>query len=117
MQLFVVRFAEKLEKTTSRLLNAIGGNADLCKSTEAKKVPADYLEWVISNYNEKLIPISSVEKALNYVNLNADDLEDLSEERLEEDESFDEVATEEVLQDEKLYDKKFSYHRVKTELA
>ena len=35
----------------------------------------------------------------------------------EEDESFDEIATEEVLQDEKLYDKKFSYHRVKTELA
>lgn len=82
---------EKLEKTTSRLLNAIGGNADLCKSTEAKKVPADYLEWVISNYNEKLIPISSVEKALNYVNLNADDLEDLSEERPEEDESFDDL--------------------------
>jgi len=46
---------EKLENTATRLLNAINGNVDLCKSTEAKKVPADYLEWVISNYNEKLI--------------------------------------------------------------
>lgn len=34
----------------------------------------------------------------------------------EEDESLDEIPSEEVLQDKALYDKKYSYHRVKTEL-
>lgn len=84
---------EKIEKTISRLLNVIGGNIDLCKPTEAKKVPVDYLEWVISNYNEKLIPINSLEKVLNYVELSSKDLdiEDLSEESFEEDESFDDL--------------------------
>lgn len=84
---------EKIEKTISRLLNVICGNIDLCKPTEAKKVPVDYLEWVISNYNEKLIPINSLEKVLNYVELSSKDLdiEDLSEESFEEDESFDDL--------------------------
>ncbi len=74
--------SEKLEKTTSRLLNAINGNINLCKPTEAKKIPTEYLEWVISNYNEKLIPTKSLEAALNYVDLRAEDLEGLSEDEL-----------------------------------
>lgn len=81
---------EKMEKTASKLLNAINGNTDLCKPTEAKKVPADYLEWVISNYNEKLIPFKSLETALNYLDLNAKDFEDISE-QFSEDESFDDL--------------------------
>ncbi len=82
---------EKIEKTISRLLNAINGNVDLCKPAEVKKVPADYLEWVISNYTEKLIPVNSLEKALNYVDLNAEDLENLSEDEFEDDESLDDL--------------------------
>jgi Zn-dependent peptidase ImmA (M78 family) len=82
---------EKLEKTTSRLLNAINGNIDLCKPTKAKKVPAEYLEWVISNYNEKLIPTKSLEAALKYVDLKAEDLEGLSEDEEEDNESFDDL--------------------------
>ena len=69
---------EKIEKTTVKLLNAIKGNADLCKSTEAKKIPAEYLEWVISNYYDKLIPRKSLETALSFVDLNAEDLVDPS---------------------------------------
>ena len=86
---------EKLEKTTSRLLNAINGNIDLCKPTEAKRVPAEYLEWVISNYNEKLIPTKSLEAALKYVDLKAEDLEGLSEDEDEEEdnESFDDLLS------------------------
>jgi Zn-dependent peptidase ImmA (M78 family) len=61
---------EKAERTTTKLLQVINGNADLCKPTEAKKVPAEYLCWVISNYNDKLIPLKSLETALNYVDLN-----------------------------------------------
>lgn len=81
---------EKMEKTASKLLDAINGNAGLCKPTEAKQVPAEFLEWVISNYNEKLIPMKSLESALNYVDLKAEDLDNLSEEP-EEDKSFDDL--------------------------
>ena len=81
---------EKMEKTASKLLDAINGNAGLCKPTEAKQVPAEFLEWVISNYNEKLIPMKSLELALNYVDLKAEDLDNLSEEP-EDDKSFDDL--------------------------
>lgn len=81
---------EKVEKTATKLLNAIQGNADLCKSSEAKKIPAEYLEWVISNYYDKLIPRKSLETALNYVDLNVEDFADLPEE-LKKDESFDDL--------------------------
>lgn len=84
---------EKMMKTTSKLLNAINGNTDLCKSTEAKKVPAEYLEWVISNYKEKLIPLQSLETALNYLDLDAEDFSESLENRSKqfEEESFEDL--------------------------
>jgi len=81
---------EKLEKTTAKLLKAINGNADLCQPAEAKKIPAEYLEWVISNYQEKLIPKKSLETALGYVDLNAEDFE-TGQEEMDEDKSFDDL--------------------------
>lgn len=83
----------KMEITTTRLLKAINGNADLCKPAEAKRVPAEYLEWVISNYNDKLIPMKSLEAALSYVDLTAEDFESLAEES-EEDETLDDLLKE-----------------------
>ncbi len=82
---------EKLEKTISRLLNAINGNVDLCKPTEVKKIPVDYLEWVVSNYIDKLIPINSLEKALNYVDLKVEDLEILSEDEIEDEDDLEDL--------------------------
>jgi Zn-dependent peptidase ImmA (M78 family) len=82
---------EKLEKTATRLLKAINGNLDLCKPTEAKKVPAEYLEWVISNYNDKLVPRKSLESALKYVDLEVEDIEMQSEEEEGVDESFSDL--------------------------
>ncbi|MDD4107105.1 MAG: ImmA/IrrE family metallo-endopeptidase [Prolixibacteraceae bacterium] len=64
---------DKNQRTASRLLRVIGGNVDLCKAADVKKVPAEFLEWVIENYNEKLIPKQSLEKALSYLDLQADD--------------------------------------------
>ena len=80
---------EKMEQTTAKLLNAINGNSDLCRVSLAKKIPAEYLEWVIYNYNEKLIPKKSLETALNYVDLDANDLEDPLDKDIEE--SFDDL--------------------------
>lgn len=82
---------EKLEKTIPRLLNAINGNVDLCKPMEVKKIPEEYLEWVISNYNEKLIPIKSLEAALNYVDLTPEDIKNLSEDEFEDEESLEDL--------------------------
>lgn len=81
---------EKAENTASKLLNTINGNINLCKSTDAKILPAEYLEWAISNYNEKLIPKSSLETALKYVGLTADDL-DLPPEEPETEENLDDL--------------------------
>lgn len=82
---------EKLEKTIPRLLNAINGNVDLCKAMEVKVIPEEYLEWVISNYNEKLIPIQSLETALNYVDLTADDVKNLIDDEFDDEESLEDL--------------------------
>lgn len=81
---------EKMEQTATKLLNVIGGNIELCKTNEAKKVPAEFLEWVISNYNEKLIPKKSLETALNYVDLKVDDVNIMDSPKYEE-ESFEDL--------------------------
>lgn len=81
---------EKIEQTASKLLTVIGGNTELCKSAEAKKIPAEFLEWVISNYNEKLIPKTSLASALNYVDLSPDDV-NLYDSQDNEEESFDDL--------------------------
>ena len=70
---------QKHEETASKLLNAISGNVDLCKPREVKKVPAQYLEWVISNYKDKLIPMKSLEVAFDYLDLKVTDLVSLPE--------------------------------------
>lgn len=81
---------EKIEQTASKLLNVIGGNTELCKSVESKKIPAEFLEWVISNYNEKLIPRTSLASALNYVDLSPDDV-NINDSQDKEEESFDDL--------------------------
>ena len=88
-QLFEKLKLEKMEITTTKLLKAINGNVDLCKPTEAKKVPAEYLEWAISNYNDKLIPKKSLENALSYVDLDAEDFENPAGDVADEDDLDD----------------------------
>ena len=73
--------AEKSENTTERLLSVIGGNVDLCKPSQAIRIPPDYIKWVIENYNNKLIPKKSLDVALGFIGLNSEDFIDRSEER------------------------------------
>lgn len=84
---------DKTEQTASKLLNVIGGNTKLCKAADVKKVPAEFLEWVISNYNEKLIPKTSLAVALNYVDINPDDVNiyDEYEKDEKEEDNFDDL--------------------------
>lgn len=86
---------EKRERTATKFLSIISGNIDLCKSSEVKTIPAEFIEWVISNYNEKLIPIDSLEVALDYVDLKIEDSglfsDECSSDNNEEEESFDDL--------------------------
>jgi hypothetical protein len=78
---------------TSKQLQSYWGykcNTELCKATEVKKVPAVFLEWVIANYNEKLIPKTSLAAALKYVDLSPDDV-DINDGMVDEEESFDDL--------------------------
>jgi hypothetical protein len=81
---------DKIEQTASKLLSVIGGNTELCKATGVKRVPAEFLEWVITNYNEKLIPKTSLAAALNYVDLSPDDV-NINGTHEKEEESFDDL--------------------------
>jgi len=58
--------SEKSQTSVTALLKIINGTTDLCRPTLAKKVPAEFLEWVLYNYHEKLIPKQTLEKALQY---------------------------------------------------
>lgn len=64
----------KIEHTASKLLSVINGNTHLCFSSKIKSVPADFLKWVITNYNEKLIPIKSLNTALSFLDLKPEDV-------------------------------------------
>lgn len=85
---------EKIEKTATKLLKAINGNVDLCTATEVKTVPAEYLEWAISNYKEKLIPKSSLAAALKYVDLDVDDFVEPIAEEEEDDNDIEDLLRE-----------------------
>lgn len=77
--------AEKKEQTATKLLKVTGGNPDLCKSSKEIRIPTEYLDWIFTNYTEKLIPKSKLDEALKYVGIKADDLVD-GPEHLEKDE-------------------------------
>jgi Zn-dependent peptidase ImmA (M78 family) len=80
---------EKIERTATKLLNVIGGNVDLCQPSEVKRIPAEFLEWVISNYSNKLIPRTSLQTALHFVDLDTEDFVDTSGESEDEDDLDD----------------------------
>lgn len=76
---------DKIEHTVTTLLGIIDGNVDLCKKSEVIKIPSEFIEWVISNYKDKLIPFNSLEFALNKIGLKAEDFQIKEEFENEED--------------------------------
>lgn len=60
---------EKLEKTATGLLKAINGNIELSTPSNAKKAPAEFLEYAIHNYNDYLIPFKSLKKVFDFFEL------------------------------------------------
>ena len=67
---------EKSQTSVIRLLAIIDGSASLCQASYIKKVPAEFLEWLISNYDMRLISKETVQRTLDYFGLRADDIVD-----------------------------------------
>lgn len=85
-------FNEKNVLKSNALFKMLNADEKLLRSTEIISVPAQYIEYVTSNYNNDYIPYSSLEKALGLLNKDAEvfkkeikndediDLDDLFEE-------------------------------------
>ena len=66
---YAIRFRlndEKIQKGVSSLLRIIDGSDALCRASNDKRVPFEYMNWVFENYRMKLIPKHTVEKALSF---------------------------------------------------
>ena len=75
-------------KALFKMLNA---DEKLLRSSEVISVPAQYLEYVTSNYNNEYIPYSSLEKALGLLNKDAEVFkkESADEEEIDLDDLFE----------------------------
>lgn len=86
-------FSERQEITSANLFKMIGADNKLLLPSNAIIVPAQYYEFVISNYKNKYIPFSSLQKALNLLGADASVLknEDL---KLDEDIDIEDIFEE-----------------------
>lgn len=67
---------EKNLKKVTNLLRLTGGDVSLNTSSNIKRIPGEYMEWVIYNYNYGIIPQETLEKALAYFDINIEDISD-----------------------------------------
>ncbi len=78
----------KVDLKISNLLRISGNSPDLCFAQNTKKIPLEFFKWVKSNYDQGVIPLETLEKAIEYLgNASIDDL-DISPKENEED-TFD----------------------------
>jgi Zn-dependent peptidase ImmA (M78 family) len=74
------------ETTSAALFKMIGADEKLLRPSDIIKVPAQYYEFVISNYEKDYIPFSSLQNALSLLGLDA---ETLKKENSPKDEDVD----------------------------
>lgn len=60
--------------TSKKLFNMLGADEELLNPAEKLVVPPQYIDYVMSNYENQYIPLSSLKKALNLVNIDTSDL-------------------------------------------
>lgn len=80
-------FDKRNEVTSKALFKQLDADERLLKSTDVIEVPPSYLEYVTSNYYNKNIPYSSLERALAIIGMDASIFN--SEETEEPDREFD----------------------------
>lgn len=83
---------EKNQSKVCNLLRMIGGNSKLNSITNEKKIPSDYMEWVVDNYNRGIIPKETLQKSLGYFDLSIDDISDeIRPKQMDDGESWDDL--------------------------
>lgn len=84
--------SEKNEMRVGNLLRVIGGNCRLNEVSNIIRLPYEYLDYVIYNYNHNAIPIETLEKVLEAYQLTIEDISDkLITPKEEEDSDLDEL--------------------------
>lgn len=86
-------FNEKNIMKSNALFKMLNADEKLLRASEVISVPAKYLEYVTSNYNNDYIPYSSLEKALGLLNKDAEVFKKESEdnEEIDLDDLFEEL--------------------------
>lgn len=83
---------ERNQTRVGNLLKSVGGNGKLNEASYTIDIPYEYIGYVIYNYNHKVIPKETLEKALAYCNLNIEDISDkLVEPEDDEDDDLDDL--------------------------
>lgn len=67
---------EKNNKKVTKLLQMTGGNSKLNLISNEKRIPGQYMDWVVYNYNHGVIPEETLRKSLSYFGLMMDDISD-----------------------------------------
>lgn len=68
--------SEKSERKVSNLLRLTGGNSLLNTVTNEKRIPSEFIGWVIDNYNRGIVPLETLTKALSYIDVSIEDISD-----------------------------------------
>lgn len=82
---------EKNRLRVSRLLRSTGGSGRLNQAGKEIRIPYEYLDYVIYNYNHRAIPLGTLEKALACYELTLDDIRDRLTVSEEEEKDLDEL--------------------------
>jgi Zn-dependent peptidase ImmA (M78 family) len=67
---------EKTEKKVGNLLRSASGNIRLNKASDEIRIPYEYIDYVIYNYNHNAIPRETLERVLEYCKLSIEDISD-----------------------------------------
>lgn len=62
--------------SSKKLFSMLGAEEDLLIPADKLIVPPQYIDYVMSNYENQYIPLSSLKKALSLVNIDTSDLEE-----------------------------------------
>lgn len=67
-------YQEREFYTSKKLFKMLGADEELLNPAEKLVVPPQYIDYVMSNYENQYIPLSSLKNALNLVNIDTSDL-------------------------------------------
>ena len=67
-------YKEREFYSSKKLFSMLGAEEDLLRPADKLIVPPQYIDYVMSNYENQYIPLSSLKKALGLVNIDTSDL-------------------------------------------